>query len=379
MSAPLPHCLSHSISSVTPTRRLRVKPPPNVPEPVLFEATLLFWLIILANMLCRQTLLRILLKVDTPLARVLLLFFPSTKPAHELFEHADSASKRPQIRRCNTTGAGALPQAISADVLPTNPGSPRKSSLAPEQADEEYVFRSVVFVAARDAARIALPPIAAALLLTINVSLAASISARRYAPAHLAFAIEPVLRVSICLRLLVPVDPAINFLVEDVLAKYKVFKAVRHNFWYLAVALRLVLWVLSLSAIGAVFGWMPRTSALQLWGIVGVGAALSMQQAAQDLFRSFQLMLYRPFSKGDVIDVGNGHFGMVKEVNLAHTKLELFDRNQIAVIPSTVLASVRRPPRAARAHTVAADPGRRRIRVASRTTRRWRSAAAASS
>ena len=206
----------------------------------------------------------------------------------------------------------------------------------------------------------------------------ASISARRYAPAHLAFAIEPVLRVSICLRLLVPFDPAINFLVEDVLAKYKVFKAVRPNFWYLAVALRLVLWVLSLSGIGAVFGWMPRTSALQLWGIIGVGAALSMQQAAQDLFRSFQLMLYRPFSKGDVIDVGNGHFGMVKEVNLAHTKLELFDRNQIAVIPSTVLASVRRPPRAARARPVAADPGRWCIRVASRTTRRWRSAAAAS-
>ena len=130
--------------------------------------------------------------------RMLLVLFPSTRPAYGLAdqisqrwrtrhrgshlhqgglsfdnlgnESSPSPAAPPSIKRTMTRGGGALRDAITVDELPSLP----KSASTIGEDDETPAFRSVIYVEATDAARVALPPVAASLLILSNNAFSSS-------------------------------------------------------------------------------------------------------------------------------------------------------------------------------------------------------------
>lgn len=92
----------------------------------------------------------------------------------------------------------------------------------------------------------------------------------------------------------------------------------------------LLLAVIIISALGKL--GIDTTSAAALLG----GAALAIGLALQNQLSSFaagvMLILFRPFAKGNVVDVG-GQLGLVEEIKITSTILKTFD-NQLVWMPN---------------------------------------------
>ena len=140
----------------------------------LTEAATVFLLVLVSNMLIRQVLLLLLLGnghdgiVEDSLIRLVLLFFPSTKPAGQAAQSVSTAlfaakvdsgqslGMPPAIHRTYTLGGGALDESVTTEELP--------SVSVEAEFDSAKDFTSVLFIDAQHAARVALPPVAASLL-----------------------------------------------------------------------------------------------------------------------------------------------------------------------------------------------------------------------
>ncbi|MCK5858970.1 mechanosensitive ion channel domain-containing protein [Abyssibacter sp.] len=96
------------------------------------------------------------------------------------------------------------------------------------------------------------------------------------------------------------------------------------------VAYGLLLAIIIISALGQL--GVDTTSAAALLG----GAALAIGLALQNQLSSFaagaMLILFRPFAKGNVVDIG-GQLGIVEEIKITSTILKTFD-NQLVWLPN---------------------------------------------
>ena len=355
----------------------------------------------LCNTLIRQVLLRLLLSKDfneiNQTIRCILILFPST-----------SAAVTPVgIHRQRTTGAGALRQSVTTNELDlfgegSGEGEAEKrregsqldgDSSSPEMADGNCAplpcclplksgspgsplphpsltvsllrtDRSVLFVKAVDAARIALPPLAACLLRATNLALAGAGAAdvvgdaalmaffqsvlfdkvRAEATTALVAHVTPsVLRLGLLARLWLPLDSAVTCIASDLCAAYAVTPAGRQAFGFVAALMRGVVWSVAVTYLLSVLGVLTSSDGvLTAWGLLGFGLSLSLQHAAKDVVSAIQLFLSRPFEVGDTVDPGKGHGqGEVVAVNLGYTTLRLTSSNQLLAIPNTELAGTR--------------------------------------
>ena len=96
------------------------------------------------------------------------------------------------------------------------------------------------------------------------------------------------------------------------------------------VSYGLLLAIIIISALGQL--GVDTTSAAALLG----GAALAIGLALQNQLSSFaagvMLILFRPFAKGNVVDIG-GQLGIVEEIKITSTILKTFD-NQLVWLPN---------------------------------------------
>ena len=209
-------------------------------------------LLLLSNVLARQVLLRMLLSKDYDdlLVRCCLIFFPSTRSGSVggILKEGLSPHPGPAIVRQRTTGAGALQQSITTDLLDQFEFSVRSPGTA-SQANQPY--RSTLFVEAIDAARIAMPPVAATLMCMINVVLSAATAAvlignpaveslcrvAFFDPTHatsaaalLHRASPPALRLMLLARIILPLDSAFSAIAGDICAAHAVTPASRQAF-----------------------------------------------------------------------------------------------------------------------------------------------------
>ena len=237
------------------------------------KLTALAMLLLLANVLVRQVLLRTLLSYegDDLLVRCALIFFPSTSAAA-------TASLRPgptPVSRQTTTGGGALRASITTHELelfedmraarpPKDDASAanEESTTRPSVAPPPPQFRSSLFVDPVNAARIALPPIAAFLhrstCLVLAVALAVEFDGEAVvAVCHVAFLdaasaetaaafvgrVTPsLLRLSLLARALLPLDSAVTAIANDLCTAYAITPAGRQGFSFVAALLRGSAW-----------------------------------------------------------------------------------------------------------------------------------------
>jgi hypothetical protein len=304
----------------------------------LVEAASIFFLVMTTNVLIRQSLLVLLLSsghsgiVEDSLIRLALLFFPSTRPASQAAESVSTAlfaarastnesPPPPAIKRSYTTGGGALGESVTTEELPAVSGE--------EEFDTVKTFKSVLFIDGQHAARVALPPVSACLLVASNIWLAAATSniwlgdrlgVKAVLPVDAAP--WPMLQVGVIFRLLIPFDVALLAVIGDLVVANNVSNGVRPGFYYLAVALRCILWSLSLTGTLRLLGITSGGGGVfTAYGLFGVGLTLSLQQTAKDLLSTLQLFLTRPYDVGDEIDAGNGHHGWVINVGWRFTTL----------------------------------------------------------
>ena len=303
----------------------------------LLEGASIFFLVMTTNVLIRQCLLLLLLSsghngiVENSIIRLALLFFPSTKPAGQAAEsvstalfsaRGDNASPPvPDIKRSYTRGGGALEESLTTEELPSVSGE--------DDFDAVTSFKSVLFIDGRHAARVALPPVSSCLLVASNIWLALSASNmwmgdRLEIKAVLPIQIAPwaMMQIGLIFRLLIPFDVALIAVIGDLVVANNVSTGVRPGFYYLAVAVRCILWSLSMTGTVRLLGFANGGGGVfTAYGLLGVGLTLSLQQTAKDLLSTLQLFLTRPYDVGDEIDAGNGHRGWVINVGWRFTTL----------------------------------------------------------
>lgn len=333
----------------------------------------MFNLCLLLDMACRRILLRILMRGaaattsnrqdhEQLFVRTLLLLFPSAKEADGIFwnwaegcvtsalallqgnkapaaAEAAAMTKKPSMSRRMTTGAGTLSEAVEAITLGDDETSTGGSPLRRGSGGEKK-FHSALYVSAPLAASIALHKPRAILLRIISLIIATSamLEVCGGVPLETTTTTAAVLRVALLLRLLVPLDASLNWVLSDLLTAREVSQHVRHGFWYLAVVVRIVAWAAAATSALALSGF-DVSSMITAWGFAGFAVTLSMQQVIKDLFNTFRLFLNRPFDEGDEVNLGGGlGNGIVKAVDLTHTTVAMLNSNQELLVPNVQIA-----------------------------------------
>ena len=73
-------------------------------------------------------------------------------------------------------------------------------------------------------------------------------------------------------------------------------------------------------------------------GIAAAILAFASQQAMSNVINGLFLVIFRPFRVGDIIRVGNDHFGEVEDITLRHTIIKSFENRRI-IMPNSVIAA----------------------------------------
>lgn len=82
---------------------------------------------------------------------------------------------------------------------------------------------------------------------------------------------------------------------------------------------------------------IPATSFMAIIGAAGLAIGLALKDSLSNFASGVMLVLFRPFSKGDLVDAG-GILGTVNEIHLVSTILTTPDNKQI-IVPNSLMYS----------------------------------------
>lgn len=99
----------------------------------------------------------------------------------------------------------------------------------------------------------------------------------------------------------------------------------------LDIALKIILVIMTASSLG-----LNTTSLIAVLTTCGAAVVLGLQDSASGIVSGITLLLSKPFSKGDLIEV-NGYTGKVLEIEMLYTILMTLDNKRV-IIPNNELA-----------------------------------------
>ena len=100
---------------------------------------------------------------------------------------------------------------------------------------------------------------------------------------------------------------------------------------FVASAAKVVLWALAIIIIAGALG-IETASLVALLSVVSLALSLSVQTLLTNVFSGLTLLINKPFSEGDLIEVA-GKTGIVKKLGLFYTTLDTLD-NILVSIPN---------------------------------------------
>ena len=143
--------------------------------------------------------------------------------------------------------------------------------------------------------------------------------------------LSAVLTLVICFIFIKIVTAAVN----KALGKSKKLDATLRGF--VTSAIKAVLWVLALIIVTNALG--INTSALvALLSVAGLALSLSVQNILSNLFSGLTLLITKPFTAGDFVEVA-GKSGLIKTVGLFYTQMDTLDNVAVSIPNSDVTAS----------------------------------------
>lgn len=83
---------------------------------------------------------------------------------------------------------------------------------------------------------------------------------------------------------------------------------------------------------------IDTTSAAAVLGGAALAIGLSLQQQLSSLAAGVILIVFRPFNKGDTVEIGAGIKGVVEEIKIVHTRLRTFDNREV-MIPNSAITT----------------------------------------
>ena len=84
---------------------------------------------------------------------------------------------------------------------------------------------------------------------------------------------------------------------------------------------------------------IDTTSAAAVLGGAALAIGLSLQQQLSSLAAGVILIIFRPFKKGDMVEVG-GVKGVVEEIKIVHTRLRTTDNREVMVPNASITSNV---------------------------------------
>ena len=143
--------------------------------------------------------------------------------------------------------------------------------------------------------------------------------------------LSAILTLIICFIFIKIVTAAVN----KSLGKSKKLDATLRGF--VTSAIKAVLWVLALIIVTNALG--INTSALvALLSVAGLALSLSVQNILSNLFSGLTLLITKPFSAGDFVELA-GKSGLIKTVGLFYTQMDTLDNVAVSIPNSDVTAS----------------------------------------
>ena len=100
---------------------------------------------------------------------------------------------------------------------------------------------------------------------------------------------------------------------------------------FIKTAVKIALWALAIIMIAASLG-IDTASLVAALSVVGLALSLAVQNVASNVFSGITLLMTRPFSEGDYVDIA-GKSGTVKSVGLFYTVVDTLD-NRVITIPN---------------------------------------------
>lgn len=82
---------------------------------------------------------------------------------------------------------------------------------------------------------------------------------------------------------------------------------------------------------------VQTTSIITALGAAGLAIALALKDSLSNLSSGIMLIIFRPFTKGDTVDIG-GHIGVIKDISIFHTYMQTPD-GKLVITPNTNIAT----------------------------------------
>lgn len=106
---------------------------------------------------------------------------------------------------------------------------------------------------------------------------------------------------------------------------------------FIRSAINILLWVLVVIIVANSLG-INTSSLVALVSVVGLALSLSVQNILSNLFSGITLLITKPFSEGEFVEVA-GKMGTIKSVGLFYTQLDTIDNVAVSIPNSDVTAS----------------------------------------
>ena len=102
-------------------------------------------------------------------------------------------------------------------------------------------------------------------------------------------------------------------------------------------AVKILLWILAIIIVANALG-IDTASLVAVVSIAGLALSLSVQNILSNLFSGLTLLINKPFSAGDFVDIA-GKTGIVRAVGLFYTKLDTLDNVAVSIPNSDVTST----------------------------------------